>query len=419
MKASSRPKPKHFRTWLHEPFLERASDTERGEGRYALGAFLTLRLADRFRAGEDPGHPLALAYQTKATRDYLMSLEPETPEVGHLLEIVRLAEAIQQGGTRDLLWAPLLAYGFWLEERLNLTEALDVVETALGLADGTAPDKEIAGLLQHGRVLRLLGLFDLARKSYRAARKKAAAVGDTHSVLLGRIGDAIVMRQVGNLRASERALRKILKEARAAGDRDAEARARHDLGAVYNDMGRAHQAIAHLYKAFELYERHAHKIRALSDVGEALKQEGRYQAARDAFMLVLAGQPQEEMRVCTMIALLELSGRMGDRVGFARWRREISAVVGELPAERAADFHLQLGIAAAAFGQRRAAERALRHALRIADEHHLHHYGARARAALAGMRKRGAPEAAADASGAKASAVFLRIERKLHALRAS
>lgn len=410
--------PQPFGSWLHEPFLARASEPGAELGRHALGAFLTLRLADRFRPEEEPAHPLALAYQVRATRDYLLDLHPRNEEAKHLLEVVRVADAVQKGGARSMLEPPLLAYAFWLEEGLKLAEALDVVETALGLNDGTSPTEEIAGLLQRARVLRLLGQFDTARETYAAAKTRATSVGDTHSTLLARIGAGIVTRHVGNLPGSERELRAVLKAAEELGDADARARAHHEIGVALMYQGKSGAAVPHYFQAFELYERPAHKLRALSDVGEALKREGRYAAARDAFTVVLTGGPQEEMRVTTKIALLELSARMGDRVGFSRWKREIAAIADDLPPERRADFHLQLGLGSAAFNQRRTAEKSLRAALAIAERHHLNEYVFRVETALAQLRERAAPNTpdAVAMSGVEDSREYAEIAEKLHAL---
>jgi tetratricopeptide (TPR) repeat protein len=421
VKASSVLEPQQFGSSLHEPFLARASEPGAEHGRHALGAFLTLRLADRFRPDEEPSHPLALAYQIRATRDYLLDLHPQNAEVKHLLEVVRLADAVQKGAVRSTLWPPLLAYAFWLEENLQLEQALDTVETALGLNDGTGSTEEIAALLQRGRVLRLLGRFDDARQSYGAARQRAESGGDTHSMLLARIGDAIIMRQVGNFPASEKALREILKEAEKLGDRDAAARTYHDLGLVLVYRRKPGEGIAYLYQAFESYERPAHKLRALSDVGEALKREGNYTAARDAFAIVLRDRPPEDMRACTMIALLELSAKMEDRVGFSRWKREITAIAEDLPAERLADFHLQLGLGCAAFGQTRSAERSLRQAITVATRYGLNEYVFSAEAALDVLTNKTAPDVprASGASEAGVSEEFAEIAGKLHALRAS
>jgi tetratricopeptide (TPR) repeat protein len=418
--ASSSVELRQSGSWLHEPFLIRASEPGTDLGRHALGAFLTLRLADRFRPDED-AHPLALAYQVRATRDYLLDLRPQNPEVSHLMEVVRLAEAVQQGGARTILEPPLLAYAFWLEEDLRLAEALDVVETALGLNDGTSPTEEIAALLQRARVLRLLGQMEDASTTYESARTRAMARGDMHSSLLARIGCAIVMRQVGNLPASETALREISKEAEESGDRDAMARANHDLGLVLVYRQRSAEGIGYLYRAFESYERAAHRLRALSDIGEALKREGGYVAARDAFAVVLRNNPPEDMRVCTMIALLELGAKMDDRLGFSRWKREITAMSANLPPERRADFELQVGLGCAGFGQARQAEQSLRKALALAEQHRLNEIAFSAEAALDALKKRAAPNVPDTSvlSGAERAEEFAEIAEKLHALRAS
>jgi tetratricopeptide (TPR) repeat protein len=408
-------------SWLHEPFLARAAEPSNQDGRHALGAFLTMRLADRFRPGEEPAHPLALAYQVRATRDYLLDLDPLNAEAAHLLEIVRLAEVVQQGGARCTLQPSVLAYAFWLEEALRLEEALDVVETALALNDGTSATEEIAGLLQRARVMRLLGRLQEARDSYRTAGSRAANAGDRHSVLLSRIGEAIVKKHLGSLPESERALRAIVREAEELQDIDVQARAHHDLGAVLIHMGRGREALGSLYQAFELYARQTHKLRALSDLGEALKREGRYGSARDAFLLVLEQGRSDELKVLAMIALLELSALLDDRLGFARWLRQVGQMVDSIPPERQADFHLQSGLGWAAFGEQRNAERSLRKAISTAEQYHLHEYEFRAERALGDLTKQRAASATATAVAPEADDCeeFVEIGRRLHALLAS
>lgn len=421
MKASSLLEPQQFGSWLHEPFLARASQPGAELGRHALGAFLTLRLADRFRPDEEPSHPLALAYQVRATRDYLLDLHPHNAEVKYLLEVVRLADAVQKGGGRSLLWPPLLGYAHWLEQELQLDEALDVVETSLGLGDGCAPGEEIAALLQRGRILRQLGRLEEARASYDDGRARAVVAGDTHSALLGRIGDAIVMRQLGNLPGSERALRQIIGDAERLGDVDALARAHHDLGAVYNNRREGHRAIPHLYQAFELYEDAANRLRALSDVGEALKAQGHYGAAEDAFLIALNTGGTKQTRAVTMIALLELSALMDQRLSFARWKKEIEPLAEELPAERLADFYFQLGLGQAFFGQAKQAVRSLTKALAVSERHHLNDYAFRIRGELETVKKtaarHGAGQGPCRAEEPLREGALIEIASKLHALR--
>jgi tetratricopeptide (TPR) repeat protein len=334
------------------------------------------------------------------------------------MEVVRLADAVQQGSVRSMLEPPLGAYAFWLEDELRLEEALDVVDTALGLTAGSASTEEIAALLQRGRILRKLGQLTDATASYQAARNKAVTAGDTHSVLLSRIGEAIVMKQLGNLSGSEEVLRGVLAAAEGAGDADAQARAHHDLGAVFIHMRRPPQAVAHLYRAFELYEQPPDRYRALSDLGEGLRQLGRYGVARDAFRIVLRHGKTEELRASAMIALLEISAQMRDRVGFTNWKRQIGALAGELPAERQALFHLQLGLGCAGFGQVRAAERALRKAATTAEQHHLNEYAFRVEAALAELKKTSAPNVPETPVSPEAedSTELAEMAGKLHAL---
>jgi tetratricopeptide (TPR) repeat protein len=404
--------------WLHEAFLARAAEPGNEEGRHALGAFLTMRLADRFDPADEPAHPLALAYQVRATRDYLADLGPPNVETTHLVQVVQMADAVQRGSSRTILWPPLLAYASWLEQELQLGEALDVVETALRLNDGKAPTEEIAALLQRARILRLVGQLDEAKDSYEAARVKAVASCDTHSQLLGQIGQAIVMKQRGNLSGSAETLKKILADAEELGDQDAQARAHHDLGVACNSMGRGDEAIPHLYRAFELYDRWEYKVRALSDLGESLKRQGHYDGARDALEAVLARAKSTGVKSVAMIGLLELSGLTRDRVAFTRWRTRIKSLAEELPVWDQVDFDLQVGIAQAAFGQSRSAEQSLQRALAMAQEHGLNEHVFRAEAALHELNQRntGGTPRRKDSPPVRHPEEVLQVAEKLHAL---
>lgn len=372
-----------FRTWTHEPFLERMGDERfRDRSAYTLGAFLVLRLVDRYAVQVGGIHPDALAYQEEATLDYVLKLNQEDAEARHLMELLRVSKAVREGGGRSLLWAPLLAYAYWLEQELRLKEALDVVDTALRMDDGTAPEKEVAALLQEGRIYRLLGNFDAARRYYRHARTRAERLGDTHSVLLSRIGEAIVLRQVGNLPGSEKALREILRDAERLGDRDAQARAHHDLGATLLHTGREVMAAHHVYRAFELYGDEPNALRALSDLGEVLKRLGRLDAAENAFRLVLRGSAEGETRACAMIAMLELTSLRRDRLAFGRLARYMSSIQEQLPPYRRIDFHLQLGLGHHRFGNKARADKALRLAGSLAQLYGMNEYVFRAEQSL-------------------------------------
>src|SRR5207248_1329764 len=82
----------------------------------------------------------------------------------------------------------------------------------------------------------------------------ASAAGDRYSALRARIGLANTILGRGNLAEAERKLREILADARAAGEREAEARAEHGIGVALQHMGQSPDAIPHTWRAFQLYE---------------------------------------------------------------------------------------------------------------------------------------------------------------------
>lgn len=369
-----------FLAEMHEPFLERASAGEAdGAGSSAVGGFLTLRFADRAAERAD-GQKEALAYQARATRDFLDDLPP-SPEVAHLIEITKVARAVARGSSNHLLCAPLLAFAYWLEQELRLEEALDVVNSVQRIG-GLTPSEVVAATLQRARILRLLGQFDEARQAYAAAGVNAKAAGDSHSVLLSRIGDAIVSRQVGNLPASEKALRDVLKDAEALDDQDAQARAHHDLGVALDHRERPVEALTHFFAAFNLYQPETYRLRALSDVARAMKALGYQAAATRAFTLVVKSTTSLQVRTYAMLELLELAGMSRNRISFQRWHRELNALPDALPPETTVDFEIKLGLGYRAFGNVRLAKRHLQSAARLAEECQLSEYAFGAESAL-------------------------------------
>jgi tetratricopeptide (TPR) repeat protein len=397
-----------FLAEMHEPFLERAGEEGVDDGgSTALGAFLALRFADR-AADRADGMAEALAYQARATLDYLDDLEA-SPEVTHLVEITKVARAVARGKSAHLLCPPMLAFAYWLEQELRLSEALDVVDSVHRITGLEASDV-VAATLQRARILRLSGRFDEARAAYAAAGTKAHACGDSHSLLLSRIGDAIVSRQVGNLPASEKALRAVLKDAEQLADDDAQARAHHDLGAALAHRGNHQQALVHYFAAFNLYQPESYRLRALSDVAQAMKALGQVDAATRAFTIVVERSTSPQVRAFAMVDLIGLAGMSGDRVSFHRWRGKIRDVADDLPAEATVDLEIALGLTYRAFGDLPQAQRHLRSAVHLAREWQLNEYLFRAERELEERQvgedqEHRAPVSAAGREAAEVSAI--------------
>jgi tetratricopeptide (TPR) repeat protein len=352
----------------HDPFLHRAAErSDRSPNERALGAFLTLRLVDRVVQASGAGDRDALDYQIRATSSYLGELQPPTVETNHLLEIVRVAESAGHSGKRRLLFPPLLAFAYWLEQELRLAEALDVLDSAITLSPVQKGEEEIATHLQRGRVLRLLGMFERSRAAYEDAAGLARRIGDQHSDLLSQIGCALVHQKVGNLPAAERALRAAMYAAQNLGDRDVEARACHDLAGTLHFMGRAAASVELAFRAYQLYEDPARRMRALSDTGMFLKELGHYAAAKHALLAVVDGAPPPESLSRAVVELIDLSALMQDRMSFERWRRAASAQYGHLPTDERAELEIKLGRGFAAFGRFTDSEACLKRAITMAE----------------------------------------------------
>jgi len=321
-------------------------------------------------------------YQIHSTREFLEAAEERTEEVERLLAVVRAADAGQDATQVEGQVGELLSYAEWLEGELRFAEAADVLATTLRIIGGRDARLTIAAHLQLARVLRLLGRFDEAQNYYRRGGELARTEGDAHAELLSRIGRAIVLQKTGNLPESERMLREVLRAAAATGDRDAEARACHDLAVCLFHMNRGAEGAPWAFRAFQLYESPMHQLRALSDTGQILKERGHYAAARGAFQTVLDREPTREVRLRTLVELMDLSSLTGDRISFERWRREIKGNLERLPPDEQVDFEVKLGLGLMRFGGTADAEAHLRRAIALSEQHTLPEWLFRAEAAL-------------------------------------
>jgi len=374
---------------LHEPFLRRAADTgaDASSG-YALAAFLTMRLVDQFAAGRPAPHADALAYQVKATREFLNGLKPPTVESNHLGQIVRVSARIGTSDKKRLLWPPLLAFAYWLEQELRTDEALDVLHTGLQLSGQEAGEEDIAAQLQLGRVLRLSGRFPESAAAYARGGELAAAGGDTHSEFRSRVGGALVAQEQGNLPEAERILEGVLADARSAGDRSAQALACHDLGTTHYLMGRLASAVQLTFTAFGLYDQRSQQMRALADTGLVLKELGHYSAAKRALVLVLEHDAPPEARVRPLVELMDLGALMQDRLLFERGRRELDRHLDALPPDEQVEHEMKLGRGLAAFDRQDEGEKHLERAVALAEQYGLGERLFRAEAMLEEARQR-------------------------------
>ncbi|HVH08929.1 MAG TPA: hypothetical protein VM736_03955, partial [Gemmatimonadales bacterium] len=356
------------------------------EARLGQGAFLALRLVDLLAPDHEPVSADAFRYQWLATDRFCGELGNAATEGAHLHAIAKRAADAQRLADVALVTPALFAYATFLEDGLRLEEAVDVlttlfvvVATRLSVKDG------VVARLRYARVHRKLNRYDEAEAAYSEAGELATAAGDRYSALLSRIGLANALVGRGNLPAAERRLQGILLDARAAGERDAEARAEHGVAVVLCMVGQSAEAIPHAWRAFELYEEEDSRLRALCDVGVMLLALGDAVGAERALLEITRRRPSTETLSNALLELMHCASYRRDHVGFARWRERTEALEADMPPNIRADFYLKQGIGQARFGNFRRAATLLKQALEIAAAAGLHEFEFRIDRILQGL----------------------------------
>jgi tetratricopeptide (TPR) repeat protein len=387
---------------LHADFLDA---TRRGvrpdQGR--LAGFLVLRLVDASGESGRAGAAEALKYQLNATAESVAAL-PKTAERGWLDSIVAgVGDFLGSRGRQPLL-SGLVAYADWLEQELHLDESVDVLRTAQRALGVSVEPSAVSVYLALGRSLRLLGRLHESKAAYERAEGAARELGDDHGRLLSTIGHAYTLQKTGNLPASEHMLRSALAQGVALGDRDAEARACHDLAICVFHMGRPVEAAPLAFRAFRLYDQPQKRTRALSDTGQILKETGQYDAAGKALRAALEREPPPEVRVRILVELLDLHALMENEIAFGRLRKEIEVEYDRIPIDERVDFELKLGRGLARFGRLQQARAHLDEALQLAEQHGLPEWLFRAEALLAKLEDaQGAESCRAPSPGTQSS----------------
>jgi hypothetical protein len=379
-----------FESLPHAIFLQRVSGPHSAatlEARLGQGAFLALRLVDLLAPDRPPVSADAFHYQWLATDRFCRELRAAATEGAHVHGIAASASDAHRLSEIQLIAPALFAYAHFLEDELRLEEAIDVLTTLLlVIGNRLSPADVVAAHLRFARVHRKLNRFDEAEAAYAEAGELATAAGDVYSALLSRIGQANSVLGRGNLAEAERKLWDILADARASGERDAEARAEHGIGAAHYHMGQAAEAIPHTWRAFELYEEEDSRVRALNDVGIMLLSLGDATGAERALAEVVRRGGTQESTCNAMIELMHCASFRRDRVGVARWCERCEERVSDMPPNIRADFYLKQGIGQARFGRFRRAAVLMKQALEIAGAARLHEVEFRIERILAGLQ---------------------------------
>ncbi len=374
----------------HAVFLQRITSSSSAtslDARLGEGAFLALRLVDLLDPEREPISPEAFHYQHVATDRFCRELRATGTEGAHVHGVAESAAVAYRLGDVRLLAPHMLAYAHYLEDLLQLEEALDVLATLIrvGGVRLTAPDA-IAARLRIARVNRKLNRFDEAEEAYAEAGQLAAASGDVYSQLLSRIGHASVLWGGGDLAEAEQTYRSILAQGQRAGYRDIEARAEHGLGVALYARGQPDEAVRHVWRAFELYEDEASQLRALNDIGGQLLAVGEVNGAERALTEVVRRGGGQDNVSNALVELMHCASYRRDQVAFERRRQECEARADLMPPNILTDFYLKAGIGEARFGHFRKARTLMKQALETASRGGLHEFEFRIERIMAGLR---------------------------------
>jgi tetratricopeptide (TPR) repeat protein len=380
-----------LRTLPHAAFLERmagAPSASSSEARLGRAAFVALRLVDLLAHDRAALHAGAFHYQHIATERACRDLPMDRTETTHLVGLVRSAADAFQADDNSLVLPALFAYAHYLEDEMRLEHALDVLDTVLhvGVKEVRAPDS-IAAYLRIGRVNRKLNRFADAEAAYQTAEELADANNDRQSALLSRAARALSIQGRGDLGEAEDRLREISIDAEQYGSSAVHAYVRHAWGTTLFLRGQVPEAIVHVWRAFELYDDEASRVRALGDLGTMLLAIGEVAGAQAALLEVLRrGHASHDAASNAMIGLMHCASFRRDRVGFERWYRECEARTGKMPPNILADFCLKAAIGHARFGEVRQAQSRIAQALQTAESSGLHEFVFRVKRIQTGLR---------------------------------
>jgi tetratricopeptide (TPR) repeat protein len=379
-------------TLTHEPFLERARlqrEQERdGSARLALGAYVVARLVDKLLVLEDDAEQLeGFRWQLEAVRRHVNELPGDAPETAHLAGVV--AAVPDQGKAGAGLWKSLTAYAYFLEHEARFEEALELLMLAARSQGDQTPANDFAAYaLSAARLNRLLARWETASTCYSAAEEAASGVGDSVSVLRGRLGRGAVHRGQGNYPLARTIAEDVLRDATELGLVDAQAMAYADLGTIYNFQGLRLESLEALYQAFRLCRETPQQMRALAELGIGLADIGAFEAGRLAFQIVIESNASVEVRANAVLELMDLESSVSNRVAFERYRGVAQEYRVRMSPRMTVDYHYKVAMGLARFGQTPRAKASLTRALELAEEHSLNGWYFKVEQALKDLAER-------------------------------
>lgn len=327
------------------------------EARFGHADFLVLRLVDLLNPNRRyPVSPDAFRYQVVASARFVRELEHEGFEAPYLLSLIDELPAAFETQEPWRLCTSLCCLSINLQDRERWEEVSDVLETGWQLVDDHWPDEETLSIaLRLGEHYLRIGRSADAGKTYRTAMRRLGAGGRRAL----RVAQAGLLLPSEAQRAEAR-YRRLLREASRARDRCAESAIELGLARALLAQGRAAEATPHAWRAHQLAEHPVNAGDGLLAAAAAFEAMGAFRSAAQAYWGPSLGHPRPTVRWNALAGLVRVLARMGDRVGFQRWRRFGEKLGGQMPSPSfELEFVIETARGLARFGAREAACRLL------------------------------------------------------------
>jgi tetratricopeptide (TPR) repeat protein len=354
----------------HLAFFEAVGEAKENspKAQSATAGLLMLRLIDHWvLAGPVMVEPESVS--VKSVRGAIMQLESTDPTREVLLGLVNVMQTVREVDIQPVL-PRLFAYAGCLEKRAELTLASDVYGTIARLAEEDYDgDLLIDSFLRLGYCKRMLGELGDAESAYATAGRIAKRQKETARALRSQIGAAIVVMARGNLPKAEELLAQVALESERVDCISEAANALHAKSTVAQRRGEFGRAVEIAYEAFTRTSAPNERDLILGDIGAYFISMGRFDAARDALMILDATAASEIVRLNARVNMVALAARAGNRDMFESSRARLKLVT--LHAEAHVNLLIESARGLRVFGEPETATALLEQAREFAVAHGL------------------------------------------------
>ena len=352
----------------HLAFFEAVGEAEENSpnAQSATAGLLMLRLIDHWvLAGPVMVEPESVS--VRSVRNALMQLQASDPSREVLLGLVNAMQTVREVDIQPVL-PRLFAYAGCLEKRAEFALAADVYSTIARLAEEDFDgDLLIDSCLRLAYCQRMMGALNEADDSYTTAGKIAKRLRETARGLLSRIGVVNVVMMRGNLPKADELLGDIVNDCEWAGCTEVTSQALHTRSSVAHRRGELDRAVCLAYDALKITAQSGLRDRILGDIGAYFIVMRRFDAARDALMVLEATTSTELVRHNALANMVSLAARARDPKLFAHARGRMAEVT--LVPEAHVNYLIESARGFTQFGESERARTTLEQARDLAAEH--------------------------------------------------